>query len=79
MADELEKSIRKLFTPIIVFNGFEDITTKKIILRVMKKRLSDMSSKTVTDYEAMSTSTQPAWPLPYRKGDGASRLRGLGG
>lgn len=53
MADELEKFIRKLFAPIVVFDGFEDIVTEKIILRIMKERLSDLLSETATDYEAM--------------------------
>ena len=53
MTDELEKFIRKLFAPIVVFNGFEDIVTEKIVVKVMMERLSDLLSKTATDYEAM--------------------------
>ena len=53
MTDELEKFIRKLFAPIVVFNGFEDIVTEKIVVKVMMERLSDLLSETATDYEAM--------------------------
>ena len=53
MPDVLEKYIKKLFAPIIVFDGFEDIVTAKIIIRVMKERLSNLLSETATDYEAM--------------------------
>ena len=53
MPDVLEKYIKKLFAPIIVFDGFEDIVTAKIIIRVMMERLSNLLSETATDYEAM--------------------------
>jgi len=49
----LEKYIKRLFAPIIVFDGFEGIVTENIIIRVMVERLSDLLSKTATDYEAM--------------------------
>ena len=42
-----------MFAPIIVFDGFEGIVTENIIIRVMVERLSDLLSKTATDYEAM--------------------------
>jgi len=42
-----------LFAPIIVFDGFEGIVTENIIIGVMVERLSDLLSKTATDYEAM--------------------------
>ena len=53
MADELEKFIRKLFAPIVVFNGFEDIVTEKIAIKVMTERFSNLLSETATDYEAL--------------------------
>lgn len=53
MPDVLEKYIKKLFAPIIVFDGFEDIITAKIIIRVMMERLSNLLSETATDYETM--------------------------
>ena len=49
----MEKYIKRLFAPIIVFDGFEGIVTENIIIRVMVERLSDLLSKTATDYEAM--------------------------
>jgi len=49
----LEKYIKRLFAPIIVFDGFEGIVTENIIIGVMVERLSDLLSKTATDYEAM--------------------------
>ena len=42
-----------MFAPIIVFDGFEGIVTENIIIGVMVERLSDLLSKTATDYEAM--------------------------
>ncbi|RLI39580.1 hypothetical protein DRO64_10340 [Candidatus Bathyarchaeota archaeon] len=53
MSRELERYIKRLFAPIIVFDGFEGIVTENIIIRVMVERLSDLLSKTATDYEAM--------------------------
>ena len=53
MARELEKYIKRLFAPIIVFNGFEDIVTEKTATRVMAERVKDLLSETATDYEAM--------------------------
>ena len=49
----MEKYIKRLFAPIIVFDGFEGIVTENIIIGVMVERLSDLLSKTATDYEAM--------------------------
>ena len=53
MSRELEKYIKRLFAPIIVFDGFEDIVTENTIIRVMVERLSNLLSETATDYETM--------------------------
>ena len=53
MPRELEKYVKRLFAPIIVFDGFEGVVTEKMVMRVMVERLKDILSETATDYEAM--------------------------
>ena len=53
MVDELEKCIRRMFAPIVVFKGFEDLVTEEMRTRITLERLADPFSNTATDYEAM--------------------------
>lgn len=53
MVDELEKCIRRMFAPIVVFRGFEDLVTEEMKTRITVERLEDPFSDTATDYEAM--------------------------
>jgi len=53
VADELEKCIRRMFAPIVVFKGFEDLVTEEMKARITLERLSNPFSNTATDYEAM--------------------------
>ena len=52
MVDELEKYIRRMFAPIIVFKGYEDLVTEEIKIKIMAERLKE-NDDTATDYEAM--------------------------
>jgi len=53
VVDELEKCIRRMFAPIVVFRGFEDLVTEEMKARITVERLADPFSNTATDYEAM--------------------------
>ena len=52
MVDELEKQIRRMFAPIVVFTGCEDIVTEEMKTRIQMERLLTYEG-TATDYEAM--------------------------
>jgi len=52
VVDKLEKHIKRMFAPIVVFTGCEDVVTEKMVARIQMERLL-ASEETSTDYEAM--------------------------
>ena len=52
MSEELSRLIKKMFAPIIVFKGYEDMVTEEMKTRIMAERLKN-NDDTATDYEAM--------------------------
>jgi len=50
--DELERQIKRMFAPIVVYSGCEDLVTEKMKNHVQIERLIT-SEETATDYEAM--------------------------
>jgi hypothetical protein len=53
MVDSLEKSMKKLFGPIIAYPGWEDAVTDDMKFRIQMERFATPPSETSTDYEAM--------------------------
>lgn len=53
MVDTVEKSVRKLFAPIIAYQGWEDAVTEEMKHRIQMERFATSPSETATDYEAM--------------------------
>jgi hypothetical protein len=53
VADKLERQIKRMFAPIVVFKGLEDVVTGKMKTRIQMERLLESSPETATDYEAM--------------------------
>jgi hypothetical protein len=53
LVDKLEKHLRRIFAPIIVYSGCEDLVTGKMKTRIQLERLTDFSDDSVSDYEAM--------------------------
>lgn len=52
MPDVLSRLIKKMFAPIVVFKGYEDMVTEEMKTRIMAERLKN-NDDTATDYEAM--------------------------
>ena len=67
MVDELEKCIRRMFAPIVVFRGFEDLVTEEMKTKITIKRLADPLSDTATDYEAMIYLHTASLAVPFSK------------
>jgi hypothetical protein len=53
MVNTLEKSVKKLFAPIIAYQGWEDAVTDEMKYRIQMERFATPPSETATDYEAM--------------------------
>jgi hypothetical protein len=53
MVDTLERSMKKLFAPIIAYPGWEDAVTDDMQFRIQMERFATPPSETATDYEAM--------------------------
>ena len=53
MVDELERQIKRMFAPIVVFTGCEDFVTEEMKARIHIERLLTPFEKSATDYEAM--------------------------
>ena len=53
MVDKLEKLIRRMFTPIVVFRGFKNPVIEEMRNGITIERLKDPFSNTAADYEAM--------------------------
>lgn len=52
MVDKLEKHIKRMFAPIVVYKGCEDLVTENMKTRIHIERLIT-SEEAATDYEAM--------------------------
>jgi len=53
VVDELERQIRRMFAPIVVFTGFGDLVTEEMKTRIHLERLLTPFEESATDYEAM--------------------------
>lgn len=53
VVDKLEKHLQRLFAPIVVCRGAEDLVTDEMQARIQLERLTNFSDETVSDYEAM--------------------------
>lgn len=53
MVDELDRQIKRMFAPIVVFTGCEDMVTENMRTRINLERLLAPSKEAATDYEAM--------------------------
>jgi len=53
VVDELERQIKRMFAPIVVFTGCEDLVTERMRIRIHLERLLKPSKEAATDYEAM--------------------------
>lgn len=53
MVDKVEKHLRHLFAPIVVYSGCGDLVTDEIKNRIQIERLTNFSDQSVGDYEAM--------------------------
>jgi len=67
MADELEKLVRRMFAPIVVFKGYEDLVTEDMKTRITLERMADPFSDTATDYEAMVYLHTASLAVPFSK------------
>jgi hypothetical protein len=52
MADKLERLIKRMFAPIVVFRGCEDFVSEDMRRRIQLERLTNFEEIS-TDYEAM--------------------------
>lgn len=52
MVEKIEKHIKRLFAPIIVYQGMEDMVTEEMKNRIELERLAN-PDEMATDYEAM--------------------------
>jgi len=67
VVDELEKQIRRMFAPIVVFTGCEELVTEKMKTRIHLERLLN-SDDSATDYEAMVYLHTASLAVPFTEG-----------
>jgi hypothetical protein len=53
LVDKFEKGVKRVFAPIIVYTGWEDVVTDEMKNRIQIERLANPLKETATDYEAM--------------------------
>jgi len=53
VVDKFEKSVKRVFAPIIAYTGWEDVVTDDMKNRIQIERLANPLMETATDYEAM--------------------------
>jgi hypothetical protein len=53
VVDKFEKRVKRVFAPIIVYTGWEDVVTDNMKDRIQMERLANPLMETATDYEAM--------------------------
>lgn len=67
MVDELKKYIRRIFAPIVVFTGCEDIVTEEMKTKITIERFASPLSETATDYEAMVYLHTASLAVPFSR------------
>lgn len=53
MAEKFEKTMKRLFSPIVAYSGWEDMVTDEMKNNILTERLANAKSETGTDLEAM--------------------------
>jgi hypothetical protein len=53
MAAKFEKTLNRLFAPVVAYKGWEDAVTDEMKNNILTERLANASSETATDLEAM--------------------------
>ncbi len=53
MADKFEKTLKRLFAPVIAYKGWEDAVTDEMKNNILTERSANATSETATDLEAM--------------------------
>ena len=66
MVDKLEKQIKRMFAPIVVFTGCEDLVTENMRTRISMERLLTFD-ETATDYEAMVYLHTASLAVPFNE------------
>lgn len=66
MVDKLEKQIKRMFAPIVVFTGCEDMVTENMRTRIDIERLLNFD-ETATDYEAMVYLHTASLAVPFNQ------------
>ena len=65
--DELERQIKRMFAPIVVFTGCEDLVTENMRTRINIERLLASSKDAATDYEAMVYLHTASLAVPFSR------------
>ena len=53
MAAKFEKTMNRLFAPVVAYKGWEDVVTDEMKNNIVTERLAHPTSETATDLEAM--------------------------
>ncbi len=53
MAEKFEKTMKRLFSPVMAYRGWEDAVTDEMKNNILTERLANANSQTATDMEAM--------------------------
>ncbi len=53
MAEKFEKTVNRLFAPVVAYKGWEDVVTDEMKNNILTERLANANSETATDLEAM--------------------------
>lgn len=53
MGEKIEKSLKRLFAPVVAYTGWEDAVTDEMKNNIITERLANAYSETATDLEAM--------------------------
>jgi hypothetical protein len=53
MAEKFEKTMKRLFSPVVAYTGWEDMVTDEMKNNILTERLANAKSETATDLEAM--------------------------
>lgn len=53
MVDKFDKTMGRLFAPVVAYRGWEDAVTNEMKNNILTERLANASSDTATDMEAM--------------------------
>lgn len=66
MVDKLKEQIERMFAPIVVWRGCEDLVTGEMKARIHIERILN-SEKTATDYEAMVYLHTASLAVPFSR------------